>query len=272
MVLREFLYRRDDLVAQFLEQLEGGQYDEERVREQTGRTTGGSASAKFGPASFGAEHRKDGTSESELTFRQTASSRFNRLHSLLEQNEAVQPLAALDDSIWDQLERNEIIEVDAVLTLLPGVLQMEQVAGFASLLPLIETMKGLPDTFLPDDFDKDEVDKISDQIPIVQDVAAHFAAASVPLTFRPSGATKYTFFAELPREHLVSDIGDLEGEVTVLAKVTRKIEKGKPETMGQPVPGIQLNREQRRKSAEPSPMMVRLVYPAAVVTVIGIYR
>ncbi len=64
----------------------------------------------------------------------------------------------------------------------------------------------------------------------------------------------------------------MEGEVTVLARLTRKIEKGKPETQGQPVPGMQLSREQRRKGGQSRSLTVRLQYPAAVVSVVGIYR
>lgn len=88
----------------------------------------------------------------------------------------------------------------------------------------------------------------------------------------PARAPRYKFFTELARESIQGDIADLDGEVTVLAKVTRKIAKGKPETVGQPFPGMQLNREQRGKDAGSAALTVRLRHPAAVVTVIGLYR
>ena len=82
-----------------------------------------------------------------------------------------------------------------------------------------------------------------------------------PCTFVPAAAPHYKFFSELSREGLEVETADVEGEVTVLAKVTRKIEKGSPETVGQPVPGVQLNRRQRRKGGTSTPLTVRLSIP-----------
>lgn len=272
VVLREFLYRRDDLVAQFLQQLEGGEYDEERIKEQRMRTSGGSASAGAGGLGLSADRRREGASETELTMRQTAGSRFNRLHTLLVQSEAIQPLHGLDDAIWDQIARNEVVEVEATLSLLPGVVEMHQVAGVGALLPLIETIKDLPDEFLPAAFDRAEAEKMGTQIPLMQGVAQELANGPIPCTFAPIGSPRYKFFSELSRAGIESDIAGLEGEVTILAKVTRKIAKGQPETVGQPVPGLQLNRKQRRKGEASTPLTVRLQHPAAIVTTIGIYR
>jgi hypothetical protein len=49
--LRIFLYRDDALVSQFLEQLEGGTYDEENIRQRKG--SGGSLGAEIGVGSAG---------------------------------------------------------------------------------------------------------------------------------------------------------------------------------------------------------------------------
>lgn len=65
----------------------------------------------------------------------------------------------------------------------------------------------------------------------------------------------------------------LEGEATILSKIQRHIAKGKPETVGSGMlPAMPANRQQRRKQKGEAPMTVRLSYPAALVTVIGIYR
>ncbi|MGI9119293.1 MAG: hypothetical protein ACR2G7_04090 [Acidimicrobiales bacterium] len=39
VILGEFLYRRDDLVSQFLAQIEGGVYDEEHINERDESTS-----------------------------------------------------------------------------------------------------------------------------------------------------------------------------------------------------------------------------------------
>jgi hypothetical protein len=49
--LRIFLYRDDAPVSQFLEQLEGGTYDEENIRQRKG--SGGSLGTEIGIGSVG---------------------------------------------------------------------------------------------------------------------------------------------------------------------------------------------------------------------------
>ncbi|MBL8776753.1 MAG: hypothetical protein JNK12_12495 [Acidimicrobiales bacterium] len=270
IILREFLYRQDDLVAQFLEQLEGGEFDEQHIREQATRATGVGATASVGPLAASGDHRREGTSETELTMRQTAGSRFNRLHALLDASGSIQPLEALDDDIWDQIGRNEVVEVEAVLNLLPGVLEMSQATSLSGLLPVINMMKDLPDEFRPDDFNPEDAEQMSAQISTIDSFAQHLGSGPIPCTFVPAGSSRYTFFAELARASVEGEVADLEGEVTVLARLKRKIAKGKPETLGG-LPGIQLNREQRRTGGA-APLTTQLRYPAAVATVIGIYR
>ena len=273
VVLREFLYRRDDLVAQFLEQMEGGVYDEEQITERTQSGSGIGASVGARGANVSGERKRHADHEAALTLRQTAASRFNRLHSLLQQEEALQPLEALDDDIWDQLRRNEVVEVEANLTLAPGVHETSNATALGAAAPLLDLMRSLPESMLPADFDREEADKISDQLPVVERFAEHFAAAPVPCTFTPVGSSRHKFFAELGREHLLADFGDLESEVTVLAKVQRLIPRSKPETVGSGIlHDVAVNRQQRRRQKRDEPLTVRLSYPAAVVTAIAIYR
>jgi len=273
VLLREFLYRRDDLVAQFLEQIEGGEYDEERLREHGGRATGASASAGIGPVTLSGERRKDGSSEKELTMRQTAASRFNRLHFLLTASDAIQPLNSLDDAIWNQLVRNEVIEVEASLS--------QSVAGCSGDEP-VRGHRGDAATHrrsehasrrVPTRFRRPKRRRAGTRpdlrLPRCRSAARRWPSSC---TFAPIGAPRYTFFAELSRESIREELADLEGEVTILARLTRKIEKGKPETQGQPVPGMQLSRKQRRKGGQSQSLTIRLQYPAAVVSVVGIYR
>lgn len=111
---------------------------------------------------------------------------------------------------------------------------MSQAAGIGSLLPLVDTMKNLPDELLPDSFDRSEAEAMSSQMSAVHDLAQHLANAPVPCIFSPAGAPRYKFYADLARDGIQGALPDLEGEATVLAKLNRKVAKGKPETVGQP--------------------------------------
>jgi hypothetical protein len=273
VALREFLYRRDDLVLQFLEQLEGGGYEEEQVTERTQSTSGVGGSIGARGASVSGEHKKQGEREAAYTFRQSPASRFNRLHRILQDEDAIQPLAALDDGIWDQLRSNEVLEIEAHLALAPGVAEISAAGALGAVAPLLDLVRMLPGTMLPDDFDRAEADKISNQLPLMERIAEHFASAPVPCTFTPVGSPRYKFFTELLREHLVVNTSDLEGEATILVKIQRLIPKGKPETVGTGIIGnASLNRQQRRSQDSDQPLTVRLSYPASVVTAIGVYR
>jgi hypothetical protein len=273
VVLREFLYRRDDLVSQFLEQIEGGVYDEEQITERTQSVSGIGGSVGARGASVSGERKKQGDREAALTLRQTVASRFNRLHDLLRQEEALQPLEALDDGIWDQLRPNEIVEVGADLALAPGVAQINNAAALGAAAPLLDLMRTLPAGMLPEDFDRAQADRMSDQLPMVQRFAEHFATAPVPCAFAPVRSPRYRFFTELSRDNLLVEPGALEGEATVLAKIQRLIPKGQPETVGGGIlPEVTVNRRQRRRQQGDQPLTVRLSYPAAIVTAIGVYR
>lgn len=150
---------------------------------------------------------------------------------------------------------------------------MEQVGQAAKLAPLLEGIMNLPDALRPDNVDLGEARTMAAQLPAIQEVADAFKDGAVPCTFSPVAAPRYEFFTELTRAGLVAPITDLEGEVTVLAKVTRFVQPGRPETFGQPVPGVSLSRAQRRqKGNTATSMTTKLKHPAAVVTAIGIYR
>lgn len=273
VVLREFLYRRDDLVDQFLAQLEGGLYDEEQVTDQSASAGRLGAGVAFGPLNANADRQREVQRESQRTVRQTPESRFNRVHELLSQHEAVQYLSSLDDGIWNQLQRNEIVEIDASIVLAPGVLDLSNLSALGDAAPLIDLMRSLPPDLLPEKFDGVEADKMSEQIPLMEQFAEAFGEAPVPCTVSPVGAQRYSFFAELLRGSLLAEFGALEGESVVLAKIQRFIEKGRPETMGAgPVPNVAVNRAQRRKQKDAGPMTVRLNWPAAVISVVSIYR
>jgi hypothetical protein len=183
-------------------------------------------------------------------------------------------LSGLDDEIWDQLRRNELIEVDADLRLVDGVLQMEQVGQFANVAPLLEGLMNLPDAMRPDNLDLDEARSMAAQLPVIQEVTDAFKDGAIPCTFSPVAGPRYVFFAELNRAGLVAPVSDLEGDVTVLAKITRFVAPGKPELVGQPVPGVSLTRAQRRQGGKGSTgaLTIKLKHPAAVVTVVAVYR
>lgn len=151
---------------------------------------------------------------------------------------------------------------------------MEQVRVASSLEPLLDLIRNAPESLRPPDYDEHHADQMSAQLPVVRGFAEQFADLDIPCTFRPQGALRYTFFAELKRTSIIRSVGDLDGEAKVLAHIRRFIRKGNPETLGAGlVPGSSGNRQQRRQrgTSQQQPFTVEVSHPAAVATVIGIY-
>jgi hypothetical protein len=134
--LRFFLYRDDTMVSQFLEQLEGGAYDEENIRQQVGGGGSLGVGVGAGPVRASASRERTNSSETELNLRQTGPSRFSRFHEMAMDEEEVQQLDGCDEAIWDQLGDGEIIDVGVSLAIPDIVRTLGMVSRISSLMPI----------------------------------------------------------------------------------------------------------------------------------------
>jgi len=89
VVLRQFLYRDDDLIREFIAQLEGGVFDEDTRTSRTSgkKTAGGEIGA--GPLRARAEGGRENAEEVARTVRQTGASEFERFHRALEEEDNI---------------------------------------------------------------------------------------------------------------------------------------------------------------------------------------
>lgn len=99
---------------------------------------GGEVNARIAKAQVG----RKGLSRSQLQrkMQQTSASRFARLYDLLDEDDGIQELPALDQAIWDQLRRQEVVDVQAIVALpaLTRVLGMApMLEGFAAFAEMM---------------------------------------------------------------------------------------------------------------------------------------
>jgi hypothetical protein len=271
--LRFFLYRDDGIVSQFLEQIDGGLYDEENISQQTGGGNTLRGGLAVGPLDVGGSRDRSSSASSQMNLRQTGPSRFSRLHEAATRSGDIQPLDALDDEIWDQLECGEVIDTRVEIKV-PDILKSLEMVGQASeLLPMLELMGGFPGPDGASLIDPGEMADVKAKLPFMQKTAAITDAASVPITAKVASSPKYGFFMRLDRANiLVDDLQGIEGEARLVATIQTKVSKGKPLQVGQLLPGIPSpNRKQRRKSGEGS-NDITLRYPGAIVTPLAIFR
>jgi hypothetical protein len=133
-----------NLTRQFLAQIEGGVYTTqgERLRESYGKERGGElgASAFGARGGFKAGRTSGREGEIERTVELTPEAEFSRLHDVLTAEGAIRELETLDDNIWKDVRRGELVEVEAAVAI-------STIARYSNLVeqigPLMELMHAM---------------------------------------------------------------------------------------------------------------------------------
>lgn len=270
ILLREFLYLDYKLTQEFLAQVEGGVFSEEAQRrlEQKGKDVGGEASvgALGQKAGIRGGRRAGREEETERTVQQTPESAVARLIQGLNERKALQWLEAVDQAIWDQLRRGEMIEADATIAVstMKRYMAIAQEAG-----PLIEFMEA---------FGEEGLDDESRQAMELLTVIGQIMGDLVPIVAALSGSPDYKLIASLRPDSLRTDVDQLDGDATVLAKIQRVLGPNERHTMLDLIPGVRgftpSQRREMEEGMENTPDLPDMIIepPAARVTVVAIYR
>jgi hypothetical protein len=268
IVLRDFTYLNVDLVQTFLAQLEGGITQEAQTRTTENAAKGADAGVSAGPLQVKANLKKGAGQEVSQTVSQTPSSELARLHRLLAAAGGIQELEAMDEAIWGQVEKNEVVELQVVV----------EVAGMAkAMLFLREAEKLAPLLKLFGAVDEA-------QLETVLGMNAAFGSADkdkLPLVARLVGTPRFHFFAQLDVDHLEVEPSDMEGEMTLLGKVQRKLPAGEKFPIPGGFPGLDMVPGQQRKKllrgmkpedagGAVGPLV--MTGPGGIVTPIALYR
>jgi hypothetical protein len=278
-LLRFFLFLDDRIVAQFLEQLDLGEYGDEQINRQ--RQSGGSidGSLRAGPAGVGAGYSRAVSEDSAVVRRPTAASRFARLYEELQAQGAIQSLDVADDGIWDQLQVGEIIESTVTLAVPEIFRVLSAIPEISKLMPMFEQIASISaDDGSEQRIDPREVASVKGQLPFMAQAAEIVDESPLPVLARLASDERYAFHLQMKRSFISVGADELSGEARMLAKIQRKVEKGKPEVIHLLLPEVmpRMNRAQRRGSAKGSEagksFTVDLRYPSAIMTPIAIYR
>jgi hypothetical protein len=265
-VLRNFLYLDSQLVDEFLAQLEGGLYGEEEERDVRRSERGVRGDVAVGPVAAGGQRGSAGEEETARTRRQTPESRFARLYDSLDATGNLQWLEGLDDAIWNDLRRGEIIEVEGTVAVSSLIKLADLAEQMESLAPTIEAIS-------------DEPMMDADTLQAMRGISAFggIFGARVPLVVR-AAERRFKFIADLDRSNLRTDLGVLEGEATVFGKIQRKLRPSDKWTLLDSIPGLAslppALRQQMQKDVKNEEELPDLVIrpPAAILTPVAIYR
>ncbi|MGA7087461.1 MAG: hypothetical protein WB116_04155 [Candidatus Dormiibacterota bacterium] len=268
-ILRHFLYADPKLIDGFVAQLEGGLYEQEQVDEhfEGGRGVGGFVDAKV--AGVGAHRHSVSGVDSHREIHQVVASQFDRLYEAMGREDMLQSLDAFDDEIWDQVRTSEIIEVPVTAE----VTGFENLLGLAAKMPLLEPFIRAAEKGNPDATD------LAGTMRAVSDFTSFASQAALNLIAVPTGNPHVRLLCRLQREHVGTE--PLEGEMTLLAKVQRKLRRGE-RVSGIQTPAIShLSKQKQREFAQifDASRTGGIVagansigFPGAVVTTIALYR
>jgi hypothetical protein len=273
---RYFIYLDDGIVSQFLEQLEGGEYDTERIRQSHGADSSVGIGVHHGPIQGNAQRGRSSSSESELDLHQTAASRFSRFHHLaMAEQEAIQHIDACDETIWDQLQVGEVLDVGVSLTI-PHIVKalgsLDRISGLMPMFAAVSTIDGEDGQPL---IDPSEIQNVANKLPIFQQTAAAIEDSGIPVLASLVGDEKFKFFVRLKRSNLqVEQLTAIEGDVRLVGTIQRLIPKAAGDVeVGQILPGIPSpNRTQRRQGGQKEENAIRLRYPSAVIMPLAVFR
>jgi hypothetical protein len=246
-----------------LSTLEGYIMQEVDETEMEAKQRGGKVSVKVAEGSGASEK----STETRRRLAVTDAAQFQRLYELLEDANAIQYLEAFDLEIWQQLKRNEMLEIQANLRVPEILMQLQQANN---LMPYIDLMRIIGEDPLSDP-------KTAEAMSGMRSLHGIFADKSIPLLFEAVSAPGFHFFASLSRQYLKCDLSELRKEAVVFGKVQRILPKGESQQVFSILPELEslaANRKQRRamKADQPEGATEVLKGPAIILTPLSVYR
>lgn len=267
--LRNFLYLDSDLLHTYLAQIEGGLYSESQDRAEGSRSAKVEGTLGSGPLNVGGSVGKGSTQASERTIVQTDASEFNRLYEAMSREAPIPYLEAIDRSFWDDLPRNELVELQANIQVAGLVKTMELMRLVQDIAPSLErmgvTMEGLD----------------TRQLAAVSEVLSAGGDNKLFVVAELAGSPGFKFACELKRPYVPKALEELEGEATVIGTIKRKLNAGETYTIPGLIPGMQMLTAKQQKAAardlakgpaeaQVGPTMIK--DPGALLTTLAIHR
>lgn len=272
-VLRHFMYLDARVVDDFLASIEGTLYGDESVTQRKGgeRSFSGKVGASGLPFELGGKTGGERSTETTRRGTLTDAAKFHRLYSYLDDQNWIQYHAVMNETTWQTLERNSVLEFAVEL----GLSEVVAVGDvLRSALSYEEDFRTLTGQAL---FDSADVPR--EQVQAVLRIISKFEdRKGIPVVMRLAESPEYKLVAYLHHSGLRVPKDELAGEATVFCKIRRKIEEGSKIELFNPVElrtSPWLNRKERDMVRD-SPLAKRAIDPvqgpAAVVSAVAIYR
>lgn len=266
MKLRNFLYLNENILDDYLSALEGSLPEKIITKEKQTTDKKGTLGGKV--VGVGAEKIVETETQQERTL--TPSAKVQLFMDLLQNEEDIPFYEFLNDEIWNQLSRDEVVEFMGAIRFSKLKEFSTAISQFSNLTTLIESFT---DTPIIDN-------KTQKAIEGIKGLGDYKNGNEIPCVLSLSGQKDYPVIAYLDDSFLKVPQESFVGDVTILCKIQRKINKGSSIELTdffRSIKELPLNREQRKtinKKDLTMPKEIRdtVKGPAFVVIPIAIYK
>ena len=269
MKFRSFLYLNKDMIDSYLSAIDGGVHDSETIIEKRINIKSGSGGVNARVLSAGGQIGKESNEEIKKDVQISSAAKFDRLFNFLVQSNQVEYYQLIQEDAFAKIERDDFIEVLAK----PRFSKVKEWANAA------KTISSMTDVF------QEFVDT-----PVIDKETKSALYGMVKLgELKPSKAVTCVFNFEDKAYPIIADLDEkffsipqesFVGEVYVLCKIQRKLQRGEKielDEIFEQFQNIPLNREQRRKMPKKelkNPKEIKDVIngPAFTASVIAVYQ
>ncbi len=266
MKLRNFLYLNENILDDYLSALEGSLPEKIITKEK--QTTDKKGTLGVKAVGVGAEKIVETETQQERTL--TPSAKVQLFMDLLQNEEDIPFYEFLNDEIWNQLSRDEVVEFMGAIRFSKLKEFSTAISQFSDLTTLIESFT---DTPIIDN-------KTQKAIEGIKGLGDYKNGNEIPCVLSFAGQKDYPVVAYLDDSFLKVPQESFVGDVTILCKIQRKINKGSSVELTdffKSIKELPLNRDQRRAMntkdlTMPKELSDTIKGPAFVVIPIAIYK
>lgn len=235
-ILRKFYYVDAETIDAYLSSIEGVIYEAEEISEKSIKNGGIGGSISALPLKINGGLKSQIEIETIKKVIQTYAGKFQKIYSYLEQNGGLPFYDNMDEQTWNTISRNQFVELDVNLRFS----KMDSlISSFGSILPSIGK---IDPSILDDDSKKtlyimDFMNEINKQ-------------NGMPAELQLINGSCYKFISYFNLDCFInSNIDLLPNEVTVFAKIQRKLRENEKNNLINIIPMLEkmaVNREMRR--------------------------
>ena len=266
MKLRNFLYLNENILDDYLSALEGSLTEKIITKEKQTSDRKSNLGGKV--ANIGAGKTVETETQKERTL--TPSAKVQLFMDLLQNEEHVPFYEFLDDETWNQLSRDEIVEF-------MGAIRFSKLKEISAAISQFSNLTAIIESFTDTPIIDDETQKAIDGI---KGLGNYKNGNEIPCVLSFSGQKDYPVIAYLDDACLKVPQESFVGDVTILCKIQKKINKGSSVDLTdffKPIKDLPLNRSQRRSMntkdlTMPKELSDTIKGPAFVVIPIAIYK